>query len=42
MLIASSAYLVRGIVELSDFDSTSLLIALVIGLTAPRPQTADA
>ena len=42
MLIAGSAYLVRGIVELSDFDSTSLLIALVIGLTAPRPQTADA
>lgn len=38
MLIASSAYLVRGLVELTDFDSTSLLIALMIGLSSPRLQ----
>lgn len=42
MLIASSAYLVRGVVELTDFDSTSLLIALMIGLSAPRTQSAVA
>lgn len=42
MLIASSAYLVRGVVELTDFDSTSLLIALMIGLSAPRAQSSSA
>lgn len=42
ILIASSAYLVRGVVELSNFDNFSLLMALLIGLSAPRPRSSDA